>query len=83
MAPTSQLTPPALQPAQTPQPSAHSQTASVVSPWPPSPCRGPPGVATDSALERFLLKHGFDTVTSLVEGWTPLLRAARLSGSDT
>ena len=78
MAPTSQPTPPALQPAQTPQPSAHSQTASVVSPWPPSPPLALP-CATDSALGRFLLEHGFDTVTSVVEGWTPLLRAAQLS----
>jgi len=86
MAPTSQPTPPALQPAQTPQPSAHSQTASVVSPWPPSHCQGSPPLAlplaTDSALGRFLLEHGFDTVTSVVEGWTPLLRAAKLSRTD-
>ena len=33
----------------------------------------------DSALGRFLREHGFDIVTSVVEGWTPLLRAARLS----
>ena len=54
--------------------------------WPPSPCQESPPLApplaTDSALGRFLLKHGFDTVTSVVEGWTPLLRAAKLSRTD-
>ena len=83
MPPTSQPTPPALQPVQTPKPSAHSQAASVVSPWPPSPCQGSPPLAqplaTDSALGRFLVNHGFDTVTSTVQGWTPLLLAAKLS----
>ena len=86
MPPTSQPTPPALQPVQTPKPSAHSQAASVVSPWPPSPCQGSPPLAqplaTDSALGRFLFKHGFDTVTSTVQGWTPLLWAAKSSKTE-
>ena len=54
--------------------------------WPPSPCQGSPPLAlplaTDSALGRFLFKHGFETVTSTVQGWTPLLWAAKLSKTD-
>ena len=86
VAPTSQPTPPALQPAHTPQPLAHSQAAPVVSPRPPPPCQGSPPLApplaTDAALGRFLRERGFDTVTSMVAGWTALLWAASLSNRD-
>ena len=78
------MTPPGLHTAQTLRPLAHSQTAPRTPTVPPktsAPMTPPWAVPLDpdSALGRFLREHGFDTVTSVVEGWTPLLRAARLS----